>query len=418
MGHGRGATFRSRFSRLSGAVKASASFLRRHGLYCYAYAASVPMIYFTFTATGVAPMGIIRRDAAGVEYAEKAHVDELAQGLAMMLTIVQRARHEACHIVSPQPSRTSPCAKGWCIARPPDCASRFTERESAREAMMSGQARRYGGADAEATAARLRALAAIAERKRGAGSFASSGPAREYRLAANLCGTPFIIATNILMCSASNHAFRRRMFCRVLEPSRTITPAQMSVLVVDDSSTMRRIVANSLARIGISGIVEAADGREALNKFDPATIDLIITDWLMPSMDGVELARQLREQGHTVPILLMTTRSLREEIISSGKPDPKLHRQAIHSANASRKDRRAVSAFNWRSVRMTAPAWSPDQPLRADATDEQMYKRRIWILRNLPLMNDGQISVKMAWAAVPWPPHSLSIASLVGSTTG
>ena len=44
----------------------------------------------------------------------------------------------------------------------------------------------------------------------------------------------------------------------------------------------------------------------------------------------------------------------------------------------------------------TAPAWSPDQPLRADATDEQMYKRRIWILRNLPLMNDGQISVKMA----------------------
>ena len=45
---------------------------------------------------------------------------------------------------------------------------------------------------------------------------------------------------------------------------------------------------------------------------------------------------------------------------------------------------------------MTAPAWSPDQPLRADATDEQMYKRRIWILRNLPLMNDGQISVKMA----------------------
>ena len=49
-----------------------------------------------------------------------------------------------------------------------------------------------------------------------------------------------------------------------------------------------------------------------------------------------------------------------------------------------------------KTITPAAPAWSPDQPLRADATDEQMYKRRIWILRNLPLMNDGQISVKMA----------------------
>ena len=101
------------------------------------------------------------------------------------------------------------------------------------------------------------------------------------------------------------------------EPSKTIPPAQMSVLVVDDSSTMRRIVANSLARIGISGIVEAADGREALNKFDPATIDLIITDWLMPSMDSVELARQLREaRPHRADPTDRPLR-LREEIIKA-----------------------------------------------------------------------------------------------------
>jgi two-component system chemotaxis response regulator CheY len=92
----------------------------------------------------------------------------------------------------------------------------------------------------------------------------------------------------------------------------------MKFLVVDDSSTMRRIVVNSLQRIGFTETVEAGDGREALEKFDPS-VTFVITDWNMPNMTGTELARALRERedGRQVPILMVTARSVREDIIEA-----------------------------------------------------------------------------------------------------
>jgi two-component system chemotaxis response regulator CheY len=92
----------------------------------------------------------------------------------------------------------------------------------------------------------------------------------------------------------------------------------MKFLIIDDSATMRRIVVNSLQRIGVTDVVEAGDGREALNKFD-STIGFIITDWNMPNMAGVDFARAIRarDDGKSVPILMMTTRSLREDIITA-----------------------------------------------------------------------------------------------------
>jgi len=92
----------------------------------------------------------------------------------------------------------------------------------------------------------------------------------------------------------------------------------MKFLVVDDSSTMRRIVVNSLQRIGFTDTVEAGDGREALEKFDPS-VTFVITDWNMPNMTGTELAQALRarEDGKQVPILMVTARSVREDIIAA-----------------------------------------------------------------------------------------------------
>lgn len=92
----------------------------------------------------------------------------------------------------------------------------------------------------------------------------------------------------------------------------------MKFLVVDDSTTMRRIMANSLQRIGHTDVVEAADGAEALAKFD-ASIGFIITDWNMPNMTGLEFAQALRatEQGRAVPILMVTTRSSRDDILGA-----------------------------------------------------------------------------------------------------
>jgi two-component system chemotaxis response regulator CheY len=92
----------------------------------------------------------------------------------------------------------------------------------------------------------------------------------------------------------------------------------MKFLVVDDSATMRRIVINSLQRIGFSEVVEAGDGREALEQFD-ASVKFVITDWNMPNMNGIDLARSLRarDDGKAVPILMVTTRSVREDIVAA-----------------------------------------------------------------------------------------------------
>ena len=92
----------------------------------------------------------------------------------------------------------------------------------------------------------------------------------------------------------------------------------MKFLVVDDASTMRRIVINSLQRLGYTETVEAADGREALERFD-ASVSFIITDWNMPNMTGTELATAIRERedGRRVPILMVTARSGREDIIAA-----------------------------------------------------------------------------------------------------
>jgi two-component system chemotaxis response regulator CheY len=92
----------------------------------------------------------------------------------------------------------------------------------------------------------------------------------------------------------------------------------MKFLVVDDSVTMRRIIINSLQRIGYNDIVEASDGQEALGRFD-ASIEFIITDWNMPNMSGIDFARAVRKHalGAKLPILMVTTRSVREDIVTA-----------------------------------------------------------------------------------------------------
>lgn len=92
----------------------------------------------------------------------------------------------------------------------------------------------------------------------------------------------------------------------------------MKFLVVDDSATMRRIVINSLQRIGFTDIVEAADGQEALARFD-SSIKFVITDWNMPNMAGTDFTRALRASpdGAHVPVLMVTARSVKEDILTA-----------------------------------------------------------------------------------------------------
>jgi two-component system chemotaxis response regulator CheY len=91
----------------------------------------------------------------------------------------------------------------------------------------------------------------------------------------------------------------------------------MKFLVVDDSATMRRIVVNSLQRIGFTDIVEAEDGADALEKV--STTDFVITDWNMPKLNGADFTRAVRGHDATkrLPILMVTARSVREDILTA-----------------------------------------------------------------------------------------------------
>ncbi|MEW6193537.1 MAG: response regulator [Bacteroidota bacterium] len=94
----------------------------------------------------------------------------------------------------------------------------------------------------------------------------------------------------------------------------------LKFLVVDDSVTMRRIVANSLKTIGYDAFVEAGDGREALSKLSgDDSINFIITDWNMPDVSGLELVKSIRSNDKLckIPILMVTTRGLKDDIVEA-----------------------------------------------------------------------------------------------------
>jgi two-component system, chemotaxis family, chemotaxis protein CheY len=95
----------------------------------------------------------------------------------------------------------------------------------------------------------------------------------------------------------------------------------MRFLVVDDFSTMRRIVRNILKQLGHNDVEEAENGREALQKLKREPFDFIISDWNMPTMDGLELLKAVRAdpQLKAVPFLMVTAESKQENVVEAIK---------------------------------------------------------------------------------------------------
>ena len=93
------------------------------------------------------------------------------------------------------------------------------------------------------------------------------------------------------------------------------------ILFVEDSPTMRRIIANSLQRLGFSDIIEAENGVDALNKLEGQKIDLVITDWNMPEMNGADLVKTLRSmpEYEEIPIVMITTRGMKDDVMTAMK---------------------------------------------------------------------------------------------------
>ena len=93
------------------------------------------------------------------------------------------------------------------------------------------------------------------------------------------------------------------------------------ILVVDDFSTMRRIIKNLLRDLGFTNVDEADDGKTALPLLKHGRVDFLITDWNMPGMSGIDLIREVRSDPRLahIPILMVTAEAKREQIITAAQ---------------------------------------------------------------------------------------------------
>lgn len=95
----------------------------------------------------------------------------------------------------------------------------------------------------------------------------------------------------------------------------------IKILVVDDFSTMRRILRNLLQELGFSDIQEADDGKNALAMLRSTKFDFVVTDWNMPVMTGIDLLKAIRADAalKTLPVLMVTAENVREQIIEAAQ---------------------------------------------------------------------------------------------------
>lgn len=95
----------------------------------------------------------------------------------------------------------------------------------------------------------------------------------------------------------------------------------MKILIVDDFSTMRRIIKNLLRDLGFSNTAEADDGTTALPMLQAGGYDFLITDWNMPGMQGIDLLKAVRGDPKlaSMPVLLVTAEAKKEQIIEAAQ---------------------------------------------------------------------------------------------------
>lgn len=95
----------------------------------------------------------------------------------------------------------------------------------------------------------------------------------------------------------------------------------MKILIVDDFSTMRRIIKNLLRDLGFNNTQEADDGLTALPKLQSGDFDFLVTDWNMPGMQGIDLLKAVRADPklNTLPVLMVTAEAKKEQIVEAAQ---------------------------------------------------------------------------------------------------
>jgi two-component system, chemotaxis family, chemotaxis protein CheY len=102
---------------------------------------------------------------------------------------------------------------------------------------------------------------------------------------------------------------------------RDFVDKNMKILIVDDFSTMRRIIKNLLRDLGFQNTNEADDGTTALPMLQTGNYDLLITDWNMPGMQGIDLLKHVRadQKLATLPVMMVTAEQKREQIVEAAQ---------------------------------------------------------------------------------------------------
>jgi two-component system chemotaxis response regulator CheY len=93
----------------------------------------------------------------------------------------------------------------------------------------------------------------------------------------------------------------------------------IKILIVDDMSTMRRIIKNALKQIGFTNMEEAEDGNAALTKLRAETFNFVVSDWNMPNMTGLDLLKAIRADASlkSIPVLMVTAEAKQENIVEA-----------------------------------------------------------------------------------------------------
>lgn len=93
----------------------------------------------------------------------------------------------------------------------------------------------------------------------------------------------------------------------------------MRALVVDDSAVMRKVLIGALGRANITDVDQAGDGQEAVQAAEAQEYDLVLMDWNMPNMLGIDAVRAIRANGKKMPIIMVTTEAEKSRVIEALK---------------------------------------------------------------------------------------------------
>lgn len=124
---------------------------------------------------------------------------------------------------------------------------------------------------------------------------------------------------------------------------------EMKILIIEDEPGISRFLSDGLQEEGFSTII-AYDGAEGLKTFFTEHPDLVLLDWMLPSMEGIEVCREIRQENHETPILFLTAKDTVSETIR-GRPQADTHPTAMarHFHRSSLTGHQLLAAGRWRA---------------------------------------------------------------------